>query len=117
MPGRTLISKLPATVRDQLNRRLVAAAFGDIVGNAAWLTAKGYPVGKTSVGVYAKKCRAEITAEVMSRRHRQPDRDTVAIRLACLVSAANSQGSTASIVERAEAYAVWVGAEKAPQTG
>ena len=116
MPGRSLISRLPATVRDQLNRRLAAAAFGDIVGQAAWLTAKGYPVGKSSVGVYAKKYRAEITAEE-KRRHRQPDRDTVAIRLACLVAAANSQGSTASIVERAEAYAAWVGADKAPQTG
>ena len=114
MPQRSNISKLPAKVRAQLNSRLVAAAFGDIVAIADWLTAKGYPVGKSAVGVYAKKYRSEIEAEVSARRSFGPARTTVAIRVACLTAAARSQGSTSAIVERAKAFAAWVSTGQVP---
>ncbi len=50
MPMRPRIDTLPAAVRAQLDRKLKAAAFGDLVTIAAWLESKGHPIKKSAVG-------------------------------------------------------------------
>lgn len=55
MPRRPVIVRLPEPVRQALDERLSAAAYGDHKGTAAWLTSQGYPIGGTAVGNYAKR--------------------------------------------------------------
>ena len=58
MPPRSIVSLLPAPVRNDLDRRLRASAYGDLEGLADWLTAEGHPISKSSLGTYSMKLKA-----------------------------------------------------------
>lgn len=118
MPLRPRINTLPAAVRAQLDRKLKAAAYGDLVAIAAWLKSKGYPIGKSAVGVYSKRLQAAASPGGVQLLPQQPAAPSAAaMRLACLQSAARSPGSTATVLKRAEAFAAWVKTGKAPGAG
>jgi hypothetical protein len=52
---------LPEPLRATLQTKLRAAGYGDLVAAAAWLTAQGHPIGRSSVGEYAKALKARDT--------------------------------------------------------
>lgn len=51
MPPPSKIDLLPPEVRAELDRRLIAHAFGNSVGLSEWLAEKGYEIGKSAVGL------------------------------------------------------------------
>ena len=104
MPRRSTISLLPPAIRKQLEARLRASAFGDLVSIAAWLTRRGHPVGKSAIGVYAKKCKRQL--EVGSAAAAPMAVNAAAIRLGCLHVAAQT-GPATGLLRRATAYAKW----------
>ncbi len=114
MSKRPFVSTLPSPVREELNRRLVASNFGQVVQHAEWLTSKGYAIGKSAVGEYSKLHRSAIEAEVSAKHTARGKKGEVAARLACLTAAASSGGSTSAVLKRAEMYATWVGVPGSP---
>lgn len=62
MPPKSRILMLPDDVRGQLDERLRASNFGDIMTHTAWLNSLGHAVGKTAVGQYSLANRARIKA-------------------------------------------------------
>lgn len=110
MPMRPRISTLPAALRAQLDRKLKAAAFGDLVAISAWLQSKGHPIKKSALGVYCQKLRERTESATPVRQAASIGAPVASVlRLLCLQSAARSAGSTSAILKRAEAYAAWVG--------
>lgn len=105
MPCRSNISLLPPSFRKQLDARLRASAFGDLVNISAWLTRRGHPVGKSAIGVYAMKCKRQL--EGASAATAPMAVNAAAIRLGCLHVAAQT-GPAAGLLRRATAYANWV---------
>ena len=113
MPARSAISKLPPRVLAQLDRRLVADSFGSIVATAAWLQSKGHRIGKTAVGQYSKRLKAQAETDTQAMKAAMVAPGSVALRLACLQAAARQPGSAAAVLKRAEAYAAWARTGKA----
>lgn len=48
---------IPPRVRDELDARIRASGYGCYHDHAAWLTEQGYPLKKTSLGLYGKALR------------------------------------------------------------
>lgn len=59
MPKRSAVSQLPESVRDELNRRLVANEFGDYAGLAVWLRDLGFQISKTSLHRHGTQLEAD----------------------------------------------------------
>ena len=62
MPPRSKVELLPDDVRAELDRKLVASSFSDYEELAAWLTDRGYAIGKSAVGVYGQKMERRLRA-------------------------------------------------------
>lgn len=62
MPPASRILTLPEEVIAELDDRLRASNFGDVVAHAEWLRSKGYDIGKTAVGQYSMRNRQRIRA-------------------------------------------------------
>ena len=108
---RPRIDTLPAAVRAQLDRKLKAAAFGDLVTIAAWLESKGHPIKKSAVGAYSKRLQAADAAEggaQLLAQQQAAKQSAAELRLVCLQSAARGPGSTATVLQRAAAFVAWV---------
>jgi len=76
MPSRSIVSKLPTSVRSQLDRKLRDAAYGDYVALSEWLTGLGFAISKSALhshGVTLRKADAanqDVRAQVaLARRH------------------------------------------------
>lgn len=52
MPPRSKVLQLPAELREELDKRLVARGFGGYVDLSEWLAGQGYQIGKSSLHVY-----------------------------------------------------------------
>lgn len=119
MPMRPRISTLPASVRAQLDRKLKAAAYGNLVAIAAWLESKGHPIKKSAVGAYSKRLQAADAgasgAQVLLPQHVAAAPSAAALRLACLQVAASGSASTVAVLKRADAFAAWVKTGKPPK--
>lgn len=59
MPPRSKIDMLPDDVRADLEERLLVGRTQGYVELAAWLAARGYPVGKSAIGEFAKRLGAK----------------------------------------------------------
>ena len=112
MPRRSVISLLPPATRKQLDARLLASQFSDLVNIALWLQKRGHKVGKSALGVYALQRRHQVEAE--TTKNSNPGAATPetpvnlpALRLGCLHVAAKT-GPAAGLLRRASAYAKWV---------
>lgn len=111
MPIRARLDRLPSRIRAELHRRLLDSAFGDPVKIAAWLTQKGHPIRKSSLGNYVVRNRAAIEAAAARKASPSAARTEAAIRIACLqasVSAGTGRQQTRVILERAERFVGWV---------
>ncbi len=65
MPPPSKIDQLPAEIRQELDRRLIANGFGGCVALSGWLQEQGYEISKTAVGernLRLKRRLAAITA-------------------------------------------------------
>jgi hypothetical protein len=109
MPAAPKISTMPEVIRDQLDRRLVASGFGDLVAIAGWLSDQGYPIGKSALGAYSKANRAHIESRVAAAGAADAgaaDR-LAAFRLRVLELAAAEPGPD-DLITRAERLLAWV---------
>ena len=70
MPPRSIIETLPTSLRDELNRRLLASGYGDLEGQAEWLRAQGVQIGKSAVGEYSKGLKETIEKAMLRSRER-----------------------------------------------
>lgn len=112
MPRRSVISLLPPATRKQLDARLLASQFSDLVNIALWLQKRGHKVGKSALGVYALQRRLQAEAETATNSsplaaEPEPPVNVPAIRLGCLHVAAQT-GPATSLLRRASTYAKWV---------
>jgi hypothetical protein len=62
MPSPSKIDLLPEKIRTELNRQLVARAFGDYEALAAWLQEQGFQIGKSAVHRYGQKLESKLAA-------------------------------------------------------
>lgn len=62
MPPVSKIDLLPAEVRDELDRRLVANAFGGSISLSEWLGEQGYEISKTTVNERAKRLKRRLAS-------------------------------------------------------
>ena len=62
MAPRSAVSLLPEPIRAELNQRLLNSSFSGYEDLAAWLDAKGYKLGKSSLHRYGKKFEERIGA-------------------------------------------------------
>ena len=109
MPRRSTLAKLPPPVRSELHKRLLAADFGDTVQIAAWLSSKGYAIGKTAVSAYsnAHKAAIQTDAKQAATLGTPVGRQVTDIRLRCLEAAAQS-GPGKTVQARAANFCAWV---------
>ena len=108
MPRRSTLDKITPTVRAALNRRLRAAAYGDLHALSAWLTDSGCATSKTQLGQYALKLRAlDAGADAALKKLTPAERLRHAeLRVSCL-QAALASGPKANALDRAEEFADW----------
>ena len=52
MSARSKIASLPEPIRQELDKRLIAAGFGNYSDLAAWLESEGYEIGRSSIHRY-----------------------------------------------------------------
>lgn len=62
MPPPSKIDQLPAEVREELDRRLIANGFGGCVALSEWLAGLGYEISKTVVGERNQKLKRRLAA-------------------------------------------------------
>lgn len=62
MPPPSKIDLLPEDVRRALDTKIVANGFGGYVALSAWLSDKGFAIGKTNVGNYGQKLERRMAA-------------------------------------------------------
>lgn len=55
MAKRSLISRLPPNVRNELDKRLIAEAFSNYQGLSDWLAEQGYKICVSSVKIYGQR--------------------------------------------------------------
>ncbi len=109
MPKRSVFHKLPDGIRGQLNRRLRAAAYGDTIAVADWMTSRGYPIRKSQVSAYAVTLRELDQKTVDARCVASPE---IRIReqellVACL-QIASQKGDSRTVLARAQRFVDWV---------
>lgn len=68
MPRRAKVMLLPAPIREELDNRLIASAFSNYVGLAAWLRKKGFAIGKTSLHRYGLEMQRGRSATAVAGR-------------------------------------------------
>lgn len=113
MPMRPRIDALPTQVRAQLDQRLAADGYGGIVAASAWLRSLGYPIGKSAVGIHAKRLKAQL-GDAVPEPMTGPTEGVASrsVRLACLDIAARMHGkaapSAAVTIEAAAKLEAWV---------
>jgi hypothetical protein len=74
MPPRGLIEQLPEQVREEVNRRLRANGYSDLVALAEWLTEEhGCKVSKSALGRYSFDLKAKDHATAMIARDMRDD--------------------------------------------
>ena len=61
MPRVSKLAKLPTDVRRELDDRLRASGYGDLVQTADWLTGMGYALSKSAMGRYSAGLKQEDT--------------------------------------------------------
>lgn len=62
MPSPSKIDQLPAEIRDELDRRLIAGGFGGFVALSDWLREVGYEIGKSAVGERSLRLKRRLAA-------------------------------------------------------
>ncbi|MBS0599588.1 MAG: DUF3486 family protein [Proteobacteria bacterium] len=62
MPPPSKIDQLPAEVREELDRELIAGGFGGFVRLSEWLSAKGYEIGKSAIGERSQRLKRRLAA-------------------------------------------------------
>ena len=62
MPPPSKIDMLPEEVRRELDTKILANGFGGYVALSAWLSDKGFAIGKTNVGNYGQKLERRMAA-------------------------------------------------------
>lgn len=70
MPPASTIATLDPTLRDELNRRLVASGFSRLEEQAQWLRDQGVQIGKSAVGEYSKGLKATLEKSMERARTR-----------------------------------------------
>jgi hypothetical protein len=68
MPPRPAVYSLPQSVQDELNARLVGSRFQGYRELSEWLTAAGYPIGKSALHSYGSKLEEEFEAAMADSR-------------------------------------------------
>lgn len=62
VPPRPKVEKLPAEIRNELDRRLAKSGFGGYVALSQWLTEQGYAIGKSALGEYGQNLQHKLAA-------------------------------------------------------
>lgn len=62
MPPRSKIAVLPEDIRAELDRRLMAAAFGDYYALEDWLADKGFAISKSAIHKYGQELERKLEA-------------------------------------------------------
>lgn len=102
MPMRPQIDRLPEQVRAALDQRLADDDYGNLVATSAWLRGLGHQIGKSAVGVYAKRLRSKrATSEREAGSASIDGTSRPAIRLGCLDIAVRMQVTATPSVEAA----------------
>lgn len=60
MPTPSKFDTMDEAVRTELDRRIIANGFGGYVALSEWLSAKGYEIGKTQVGLRGKNLKRKL---------------------------------------------------------
>lgn len=66
MPPPSKIDQLPAEVRAELDRRLIANGFGGFVALSEWLSEQGFEISKSAVGVRGQRLKQRLAAVTAS---------------------------------------------------
>lgn len=66
MPAPSKIDLLPADVRGELDRRLIANGFGGTVALSEWLAEQGFEISKSTVGVHNLRLKRRLAAVTAS---------------------------------------------------
>lgn len=61
MPQVNRIDLLPLMLRDELDRRIIAAVGGGYEGHSLWLKSRGYRISKSAIHRYGKGLKTKIT--------------------------------------------------------
>ena len=70
MPPRPAIDLLPESVKDELNEKLIANGFGNLVELSGWLAEQGYQISKSAVGVYSQGLKSSMEKSLGRARER-----------------------------------------------
>ena len=62
MPARSKVAQLPAEVREELDRRLIAGSFSDYTGLAEWLESVGCKISRSALHTHGSKLERRIEA-------------------------------------------------------
>ncbi len=107
MPPPSKLSQLPKDLLEELDARLRATGFGELVQHAEWLKSLGHDIGKSALGEYSLKHRDGIKA-----RFALGELDTataVEVRLRCLEAASRAAAGTGEqVIALAERMLIWV---------
>lgn len=69
MPPRGIIESLSEEIKKEVDQRLRATAYGELIALAAWLsTAHGVQVSKSALGRYSQELKAKDRASVLVAR-------------------------------------------------
>ncbi|MCE2493522.1 MAG: DUF3486 family protein [Alphaproteobacteria bacterium] len=60
MPPRSTVYTLPESVRDALDRRIIAAGFGRYADHAGWLAGQGHVIGPAALQRYGRRLRDSV---------------------------------------------------------
>lgn len=81
------VEVLPATLRRELDGRLIASGFGNLVALSQWLHSKGHRIGKSALGEYALQQKRRHAAAVLSSVDPSTV-DLLKLRAECVTAAA-----------------------------
>ena len=62
MPARSKVARLPAEVREELDRRLIAGSFSDYTGLAEWLASVGHEISRSALHAHGSQLERRIDA-------------------------------------------------------
>ncbi len=66
MPAPSKVDLLPPDIRAELDRRLIASGFGNLVALSEWLNEHGFEISKTTVGVHSQRLKRRLAAVTAS---------------------------------------------------